>query len=966
MRRLGVAIAVLVACLGVGRPWTVNAQERASIVGLVTDASGAVMPGVTVEAASPALIEQQKTVVTDSAGRFAIVELRPGTYSVTFSLTGFKTVKREGIELTGSFAAAVNAALEVGALEETITVSGASPVVDVQNTRTQLVVSQDILQALPVMRSIQDQANLVPGVVSRSTSAGQILSDFYINSMAARGATDQRIAYDGMRNDMMLGSGGQAIAGGVNELGQAEMVYDVGGQSAEYASAGVRMDAIPKDGGNTVSGTWRFFGSNSSLQSDNLNDELRAKGIKAVNKLDFNWDNNVAIGGPIKKNKVWYFAAFELSQFNILVANVFFADGSQADTGGHVKPNGTAHITMQPTTKDKVTFGYNNATSLTDRYDFSALTTPEAGLRVNSPLNYSGVLKWTRTATSRLLLEFGQSVAASTYHWEYQPEVGIYEVAKLNLTTNVTSNASSTAPVENFNRSNTTLFNASYITGSHAIKTGLAYTNGWGHTKVEPHGDIRALSFQNINGVPTSAAITVSNSPVDAKEQLNADFGMFAQDKWTRDRLTLTFGGRFDYLNAEVPANSAPAGRFVPARTSTQITCVPCWKDWAVRLGGAYDLFGNGKTAIKASVGRYLAAQALARAENVDPIRSATDTRTWTDLDGNGTALDANGAAQYNEIGVSGNRNFGLLAGSNRFDPTTPRPTNWEESVSITQQVHPRVALTGGFYRRDFQNQTITRNVAVDPVADYTNYNIVGPKDPRLADGGGEIIPRFNLVAAKNGLVDNVSTFSTLNTRQYSGFEVSGNAKLPHGGFMFGGITTERTETNDCDPGNINPDTLRFCENNRPFRTLYKASGGITVRWDIQLSASLQAVPGPDVQANFTYNSAYGRDAHRHEQPEREPAAAERHVPGLPDAARWPRGPQLQDRRPAPSAGLHGFLQPVQRIDRGLGQPDVRHRCGAHGRQPERRDGERRLPEPVGHHAGPAAAVRRAVGLLVA
>ena len=105
MRRLGVAIAVLVACLGVGRPWTVNAQERASIVGLVTDASGAVMPGVTVEAASPVLIEQQKTVVTDSAGRFAIVELRPGTYSVTFSLAGFKTIKREGIELTGSFAA---------------------------------------------------------------------------------------------------------------------------------------------------------------------------------------------------------------------------------------------------------------------------------------------------------------------------------------------------------------------------------------------------------------------------------------------------------------------------------------------------------------------------------------------------------------------------------------------------------------------------------------------------------------------------------------------------------------------------------------------------------------------------------------------------------------------------------------------------------------------------------------------
>ena len=470
MRRSAAVVCALTVCLITAIfPDSSAAQgEQGSIVGAVQDSSGAVLPGVTVEVASPALIEQMRSAVTDSSGRFAIVDLRPGTYSVTFALAGFKTVKREGIVLSGSFAATVNGSLEVGAMEETITVTGASPVVDVQNTRNQVVMSQDVLQALPVMRSIQDQANLVPGVVSRSTSAGQILSDFYINSMAARGATNQRIALDGMRNDMLLGSGGQAIAGGVNELGQAEMVYNVGGQSAEFASAGVRMDAIPKDGGNNFSGTWRIFGSNKSLQSNNLNDDLRAQGITAVNKLDFNWDNNVAVGGPIKKNKVWYFTAFELSQFNILVANVFFPDGSQADTGGHIKPNGTARITSQLSSKDKLSFAYNNTTSLTNRYDFSATTTPEAGLRVNSPLNYSGILKWTRTATSRLLLEVGQSVAASTYHWEYQPEVGIFEVAKRNATTGVTSNASSTAPVEEFNNSLTTVANVSYVTGSHA------------------------------------------------------------------------------------------------------------------------------------------------------------------------------------------------------------------------------------------------------------------------------------------------------------------------------------------------------------------------------------------------------------------------------------------------------------------------------------------------------------------
>src|SRR5262245_28683875 len=295
MRRVVLCVQITLACvIGLSVATPVRAQgDRASISGLVQDSSGAVLPGVTVEAASPVLIEQSRTVVSDGAGRYSIENLRPGTYTVTFTLPGFKTVRREGIILEGAFAAQVNMALEVGAVEENVTVTGASPVVDVQSTRTQLVVNQDVLRALPVMRSIQDQANLVPGVVSRSTSAGQILSDFYINSMAARGATDQRISYDGMRNDMMLGTGGQAIAGGVNELGQAEMVYDVGGQSAEFATAGVRMDAIPKDGGNQLAGTYRFFGSNKSLQSDNLNDDLRAFGIKATNKLDFNWDNNI-------------------------------------------------------------------------------------------------------------------------------------------------------------------------------------------------------------------------------------------------------------------------------------------------------------------------------------------------------------------------------------------------------------------------------------------------------------------------------------------------------------------------------------------------------------------------------------------------------------------------------------------------------------------------------------------------
>jgi hypothetical protein len=359
--------------------------------------------------------------------------------------------------------------------------------------------------------------------------------------------------------------------------------------------------------------------------------------------------------------------------------------------------------------------------------------------------------------------------------------------------------------------------------------------------------------------VPQSNSVTVRNSPVTAREELNADLGIFAQDKWTRNRLTLTFGARYDYLNAQTAHETAPAGRFVPAREAAAITCLPCWNDWSVRVGGAYDLFGTGKTALKVSVGKYLGSQLLAIAENSNPIRSASETRSWSDLDGNGTALDLKtGAAQYEEIGPKINPNFGLPAGSTRFDRSTPRPTNWEETVSVQQEILPRVAITAGFYHREFQNISLTRNLAYDSVADYAPYKIVGPTDARLPGGGGEVITMNNLNPAKLLVpTDNVSTFSTARTRVYNGIEVSGNARLSHGGFIFGGITSERTATNECDIAGTTPDNLRFCEKTPPLRALYKASAGVTVPYEIQVSGSVQAVPGGDLSANFTYNSAY-------------------------------------------------------------------------------------------------------------
>jgi len=327
-------VAVLSSLLAALAAAPAAAQERASIVGQVQDATGAVLPGVTVEAASPALIERMRSGVTDSTGRFAIIDLRPGTYTVTFALPGFKGFKREGIILEGSFAATVNAALEVGAVEESVVVSAASPVVDLQSTQNQSVLNRQVLDVLPAARTMQGGASLVPGV--------SFYSQGFTSTMSIHGsvAADQHIFFDGMNIGQNLTQNGQQGNGvSVNELAQQELVYDAGSQSAENPLGGVRMDSIPKEGGNSFSGVARFFGSRGSFQNDNITDELRPF-ISVGNRLDYNFDANVVLGGPIRQNTLWFLVAQRVSQTNNLIPlpTAYFPQGGDTESGGQVAP----------------------------------------------------------------------------------------------------------------------------------------------------------------------------------------------------------------------------------------------------------------------------------------------------------------------------------------------------------------------------------------------------------------------------------------------------------------------------------------------------------------------------------------------------------------------------------------------------------------------------------------------------
>ena len=284
------------------------AYAQASIAGVVRDTSGAVLPGVTVEAASPALIEKVRSVVTDGTGQYKVVDLRPGTYSVTFTLPGFNTFKRDGIELAGTFTATVNAEMRVGSLEETITVTGDTPIVDIQSVTQQRVLGKEVLDAIPAGRNHANFAMLIPGMSGALDYGGT--NNLNLSTLSVHGSRtgDQRVMVDGMSISATSGNG--ELSNFIPDMTATQEVavsYSAG--AADQAFGGVQMNLIPREGGNSFKGSFFATGVNSKFQGSNYTQELKDAGLRTPNSIKLVYDVNPGVGGPIVKDKLWFYSA---------------------------------------------------------------------------------------------------------------------------------------------------------------------------------------------------------------------------------------------------------------------------------------------------------------------------------------------------------------------------------------------------------------------------------------------------------------------------------------------------------------------------------------------------------------------------------------------------------------------------------------------------------------------------------
>ena len=889
-----------------------------TISGVVTDTTGAVVPGVTVEARSATQNQAARTVVTDEAGRYRFANLQPGTYSVTFTLEGFNSATRPDITLTSDFNATVDMQLSIGTQIQAITVRADAPVVDVQSSAAPQTMTREVLDALPTSRSAESIGVLIPGVTLRASGNGQIGRDVGGTTMMNqsplqfRGTNDSVQVLAGMRRVYLRP--GPEFNGVVypDDAAVQEITFGQGAEAMDMGQSGMRTNIVPKSGGNVPHGTVFGTYAKDSFQSDmNIDDRLRSLGFTNPTGLVKLWDINPSLNGPIVRDRLWFVGAYRnwgVTNTAPIAENVstdhqtYRPGPSAAEDPGKIW-DVTGRLTFQISPEDNVSFIWQEQHKKRGRFGIGAVTSPEA-TSINTFPTSTQQGRWTRVQSANLLFDvayqhfrmenqtaFQDDTLRST--WCYDdvrtlkttppPFFSINE-----LTTGITYN-SSVACTNDLNTNHHYLGTATLVRGAHETKAGVSFFRGRSYNPSQPLG---YASYSYRNGSPTQVTLRLPRAQTD---ELNADVGVYAQDRWGLKRLTMTYGVRLDMLRTGWPDETIPANPFTPAAQFAGNDTFLSWNDISPRVGAAYDLFGTGRTAIKGNIAKYLAAETINLTGLANPVSgvSTTTTRTWTDLNGDRTIFNPNLSLQESELGPSTNANFGKLVQTTTVDPALlegwgHRPYTYEFDLGVQHQLAARASATAMFYRRWGGNQIALENLAVTR-ADYSApFCITAPLDSKLPGGGGyPVCNLYDINPTALGRVQNLATAaSNIGSgveQSNTGVSLTSNVRMA-GVLVQGGIDMRRDRLNTCGiladehPAGISfpinggagitaavaaPDASSFsdgstiCDTDTGFRPDIKFAGFYQLPWwGIQTSATYQNASGPVITSSWNAPSS--------------------------------------------------------------------------------------------------------------
>ncbi len=819
---------------------------QAVIAGSVKDGSGAPLPGVTVQATSPALIEKARLAVTDGGGHYRIENLRPGTYAISFALRGWRPYQREGIELSGSSTAVVDAELTVGSLAEAVTVTGELPVVNAHSLSRELALNGDVVRSIPTARSYNALLVLVPGV---TTSSNDVVTGTATTSFPVHGGrtNEGRLTLDGLN----IGSppSGNSATSYVVDLGTSqEVTFRTAAALGETETAGLVMNIVTQSGGNTHRGSLFASGTGDALQSDNLTPALINEGVTAATPLTGVYDVAAALGGPIARDRLWYFVNAHGGGSTKASANVFYnlnagqsskwlyaPDLDRPEYSDRTFENAAARVSWQITPRHKINGFWDTqhlcraCTGATPGLSEPQRVSPEAVGVLGRPLTVAQAT-WFSPLTDRLLVDAGFGATffgVGNFEREPNPTRGLIRVAE-QCASGCAANGNIPGLVyrsQDFSVADTGsyLWNASltYVTGAHSLKVGYQHTvmtddRTW-------MTNDQNLTYRFNNGEPNQLTQSISPWTNDARVAWQS---LFVQDQWTRRRLTLQGAARFDRAWSWFPAQQEGPSRFLPTPIVIPETRgVDSYKDVTLRMGVAYDLTGTGKTALKMTLGKYLEGAGVSGTyANTNPtlrmpqttstFGTAGVTRAWTDANQNlipdcdlmNAAAQDLRAAGGDLCGVLSNTSFGTRVLTNNFAPELLegwgiRPSDWHLGLSLEQQIGSRSSVAVTYTRRWYDGFSLVDNRALRP-SDLTPFSIVAPVDPRLPDGGGYVVSGlYDVVPEKSGIVDQLVADSTTYGSWYqyfNGVDVSVRVRSVKGFTVAAGTSTGQTVADNC------------------------------------------------------------------------------------------------------------------------------------------------------------------------